>query len=152
MRLVLAVFLMMLSISPWAAERDVALKKDSVKSTLPVPKETSSAEVERKIKTVYGIDGRPINQSSQSKGFHRVGGSIKLNGTGVDTVSLNTNIQSGRQDVTFIDQTTYSGRAWSLVAGNGNTYRIIPIGGNKFEIRSSSSTDTSTINFTVEGE
>lgn len=137
----------------YAVEPVDDLPTDSLPRIAPIPNAPAEIkDIEGKVKTVYGTDGRPINQSENSKGYHRVSGSCKLKGTGVDTVSLNSSIADGRQDITFIGQSTYFGQAWSLSSANGNTYRVIPIGGNKFEIRSSSSTDTNTVNFQVEGE
>jgi hypothetical protein len=108
-------------------------------------------EVEGRIKTVYGMDGRPINQSQYAKGYHRVFGETKLV-NGIDTLTINSSTEDGLQDVTFIGQSTYHGRVWSLSESNTKSYRIIPIDGKRFIIKSSDTTDTATINFQVEGE
>jgi hypothetical protein len=109
-------------------------------------------QAEKKVKTTYGADGRPINQSQYAKGWHRVFGEMKFSGNGVDTVELNTSINNGKQDVSFVSEKTFTGRAWSLDGDNGNSYRVRPIGGNKVEIISSDSTDTNSIQYILEGE
>ena len=60
-------------------------------------------DIEGKVKTVYDINGRPVNQSQDAKGFHRVTGSVKLV-DGKATITLNTNIAEGRQDISFINK------------------------------------------------
>ena len=113
--------------------------------------EEPKEEVEGRIKTVYGIDGRPINQSQYAKGYHRVFGECKLV-NGIDTISINSSTEDGLQDVTFIGKGTYHGKVWSLNSDNTKSYRIIPLDGQRFIVRSSDTTDTNTINFQVEGE
>ncbi len=112
---------------------------------------TQTKRVKGEIKTIYTIGGRPINQSVDAKGLHRVFGSTKLT-AGVDTLILNTAIGGGLQDVSFISSSTYWGRAWSLDPANDSTYKVIPLSGNKFIVKSSGGTDTATVNFVVEGE
>lgn len=107
--------------------------------------------VKGQIKTNYDITGRPVNQAEDAKGRHRVLGSATLV-NGVDTISLNTSTQNGRQDVSFIDNSTYFGQAWIVGGNGGKTYEIRAIAGNKFVIVSSDTTDTNTVNFQVEGE
>lgn len=107
--------------------------------------------VKGQVKTRYGPDGRPVNQSEYAKGKHTVVGSCTLV-NGVDTISLNTSTQNGQQDVSFIDNSTYFGQAWIVGGNGGKTYEIRAIAGNKFVIASSDTTDTSTVNFQVEGE
>ncbi len=126
----------------------VAQTVDSTKKPLVV----NPSEIEGKTKTIYGIDGRPINQGLETKGRHPVSGEKKLAGTGVDTITINTAVDGDRNDVSFIDHNTYHGIAWSLDGSNGKTYRIVPLSGNRFEIRSSDSTDTATVKFFLEGE
>jgi|GEM_PF-6074878 len=111
----------------------------------------STKEIEGKVKTVFGIDGRPVNQGQEQKGFHRVSGETTL-AAGRDTVILNSSVADGRNDVTFIGLKTYTGRAWSLSASNTATYRLVPLAGNKFEIISTDSSDTATVQYVVEGE
>jgi hypothetical protein len=108
-------------------------------------------DVEGKVKTVYDLNGRPVNQSQDAKGLHRVSGSIKLT-SGVATVLLNTNINDGRQDISFISANTYRGNVWVADTSNANTYKIYPQSGTKFLILSSDATDTNTVNYWVEGE
>jgi len=107
--------------------------------------------IEGKVKTVFGSDGRPINQSQEAKGYHRISGEIKMV-NGRDTIELNSSANDGRNDVTFIGIKTYTGSAWSLVASNTKSYRLIPLAGNKFEIISTDSLDTATVQYMVEGE
>jgi len=108
-------------------------------------------DIEGKVKTVYDINGRPINQSQDAKGFHRVTGSVKLV-DGKATITLNTNIAEGRQDISFINKYTYWGRVSVSDTSNTNTYEVYPQSGTQFIILSSSSTDTNTVNYLVEGE
>ena len=82
--------------------------------------------VEKKVKTVYDHNGRPINQGQDRKGWHRVGGSVTLS-SGRAIVTLNTSAAEGRQDVGFISDSTYAGTAWSLDTNNGKTYKIYAV-------------------------
>ena len=107
--------------------------------------------VEARVKTHYDTTGRAVNQSSDAKGLHYVTGTVKLS-SGQVAVSLNTSISQGRQDVSFISQNTYSGTAFSLDTANTNSYRVIPVSGVKFIIKSSSGSDTATVQFRLEGE
>ena len=109
-----------------------------------------SVNVEQKTKTVYGVDGRPVNQSQYAKGFHRIHGTSTMV-NGVDTITLNTSTANGDQDVSFIGDSTYFGMARSISV-NGYTYTIVPISGKKFVVVSSDTTDTATVRFTLEGE
>jgi len=122
--------------------------KDTVSTITPT---VSEQEILGKVRTVYDVEGRPINQSQEAKGYHRVAGKATLK-NGVDTVTINTSTADGRQDMSFLGDSTYSGMAWSLDAGNGNRYWIVPIGGNKFVVMSSDTTDNATVRFQVEGE
>jgi hypothetical protein len=108
-------------------------------------------DTEGKVKTVYDITGRPVNQGQDSKGIHRITGQVELV-LGVAVVNLNTNISNGRQDVSFISENTYSGRVWVSDTSNTNTYAIYPQSGTQFIILSSSATDTNTVNYWIEGE
>jgi len=108
-------------------------------------------QVEGKIKTIYGPDGRPINQSETAKGWHQVAGTVKLS-YGWGSVTLNTSTVDQKQDVSFLDSTSYRGLAWSLDTNNTNTYTVIPRSGTRFVVRSSVRSDTATINYRVEGE
>jgi hypothetical protein len=107
--------------------------------------------IEGRLKTLYGIDGRPISQGQDAKGYHRVQGTAKLT-AGVDTIDLNTSTADGRENVGFVGQSNYHGSAWSLSSANTASYRLIPISGSRFVITSSSATDTATVQFQVEGE
>jgi hypothetical protein len=108
-------------------------------------------ETEGKVKTVYDITGRPVNQDQDAKGYHRISGTLKLV-AGLASTSLNTNINDGRQDVSFINETTYHGQAWSLDSLNTNSYTVYPMSGIVFIIKSSNGADTATVQFMVEGE
>ena len=104
------------------------------------------------LRTSYGTDGLPVNRGAVAKGFHRVVGETKLV-NGVDTVSLNTSIQNGKQDISFTDVASYSGRAWSMdLANRSKVYSILPLTGSKFVVVSSSATDTVTVKYVLEGE
>lgn len=129
-------------------ENDTVGVKQNVK---PIVTQSDIARVKGQIKTNYDINGRPVNQAQNAKGFHRVIGSTKLSG-GVDTVTLNTSMSDGRQDVSFISSGTYHGLAWSLSASNDSTYKVIPLSGTKFIIKSSGGTDTATVKYIVSGE
>lgn len=107
---------------------------------------------ETKVKTRYDISGRPVNQGQNLKGFHRVVGSCKLV-SGIYTVTLNSSTAESRQDISFTNATTYSGRAWTLnVADRSKIYSVKPISGIKFNVVSSDTADTATVQFEVEGE
>ena len=120
---------------------------DSTKKDVTVE---SAEDIEGRVKTVYGTDGRPVNQSQYAKGKHTVSG-IATMVNGVDTITVNTSTAKGGQDVSFIDNLTYDGTARAVVA-NGHTYTVIPISGKKFVVVSSDSLDTASVRFTVEGE
>ncbi len=108
-------------------------------------------DTEGKVKTVYDINGRPVNQSQDAKGLHRVSGTVKLV-AGLSTVTLNTNISNGRQDISFISESTYRGQVWVSDTSNSNIYGIYPQSGTQFIIVSSDAADTNTVNYWVEGE
>ncbi len=108
--------------------------------------------VKRQIKTRYDINGRAVNQSQDAKGHHRVVGSCTLS-SGVDTVSLNTSTADGKNDISFISSSTFSGRVWSAnLANRSKTYSIMPLSGTKFVVVSSDTSDTAAVQFVVEGE
>lgn len=145
-RLMMIPFLvMLLGAAPDSTRVD---KPDTIKTEKATVNED---EIIGKIKTVYDVGGRPVNQSVQSRGYHRVTDKAVLK-NGIDTIEINTSTADGRQNIGFIGDSTYSGRAWSLNPGNQNHYWLVPIGGNKFIIMSSDSTDNSTVRFQVEGE
>ena len=108
--------------------------------------------LKRQIKTRYDITGRVVNQRQDSKGYHRIVDSASLS-NGVDTITLNTSITNGQQDVSFLDATTFFGTAWaSSLTSRGNTYTIIPLSATQFIVVSSDTTDSATVRFQVEGE
>ena len=107
--------------------------------------------VERKIKTIYGGDGRPVNQGQDRKGWHQVTGSIKLlRGNGVYTLNISNAL--GRQDISFLSDSTYWGFSWSLDTTNTNRYWVVPLTGTTFMVKSSDGSDTATVQWKVEGE
>lgn len=108
-----------------------------------------SGDPDGKIKTVYSTSGRPVNQSEQAKGWHRVSDSVQLS-AGQTTVTLNTSTENGAYDVSFLNFGTYHGQAHS--SDTSKTYRVIPLTGSQFLIKSSDGSDTATVYFTVEGE
>ena len=108
-------------------------------------------EVEGRVKTVYGTDGRPVNQSQDAKGFHPVTGNVKL-ASGRAILSFNSSTENGKQDVSFKGATTYSGRVFTTDTTNSYTYYFYPLSGKQAMIKSSSGTDTTTVHFIVEGE
>lgn len=110
-----------------------------------------SEVVEKKIRTIYGGDGRPVNQGQDRKGWHQVTGSIiLLRGNAVYT--MNTSTALGRQDVSFLSESTYWGVAWSLDTTNTNRYWVVPLTGTTFMVKSSDGADTATVQWKVEGE
>ena len=111
----------------------------------------ASDQVEKRVKTVYDSNGRPVNQAMDAKGWHQVAGSVTL-ASGKATVALNTSTANGRQDVSFRSNKTYRGSAWSLDTSNTYTYRVYPLTGSSFLIRSSDTGDTATVYYRVEGE
>jgi hypothetical protein len=134
----------------WVISATGAEKADSGKVTV----ETKSVDEKRilgKVKTIYTVQGRPTQQRRAAKGWHQVADAVKLAG-GRAMISLNTSTIQGRQDVSFIDKTTYRGQAFSLDTLNNFIYQLIPLSGKQFLIKSSSATDTATVNFLAEGE
>lgn len=112
------------------------------------------SQLQQRLNSKYATDGSVFNEgSTQDAGFsgHGIQGICKLV-NGVDTITLNTNTTSGLANIEYKSDSTYSGVAFPLVSGTGNTYQIIPIAGNKFIIESSDNTDTATVRFSVEGE
>ena len=117
-----------------------------------VKAQTPSQVVKGEIKTVYDVTtGRPVNQSQDAKGYHWGIGTVKLV-TGRASVSINTSTADEAQDMSFISASTYRGSVWSSDTSNAFTYTVRPIDGQQFLIVSSSGTDTSTVNYFVEGE
>lgn len=141
---ILAIFVTMIIAVP------VILAVDDSVKTAEIVSPQKIQEVEGRVKTVYGIDGRPVNQSQNAKGFHQIQGSAKLV-NGVDTVDLNTSTANGGQDISFLGDSTYFGMARAVVV-NGHTYTIVPISGKRFIVVSSDTTDTATVRFKLEGE
>lgn len=108
-------------------------------------------DVERKLTTAYDIDGRPFNQSQKNPGLHTIFGTAKLS-SGVDTVTLNTSVSEGRQNISFLGDSTYSGTVLPVTSADTDRYWIVPLSGNQFIIKSSDAADTSTVRFKVEGQ
>lgn len=106
---------------------------------------------EKKVKTAYDINGRAIYASDQNKGWHRVQGSATLS-SGKATITLNTSLENGKQDISFNADSTYFGTAWALDTTSINKYRVNPLSGTQFMIISDSSNDSSTVQFVVEGQ
>jgi hypothetical protein len=119
----------------------IAAQQDSVRTL----------EIEGRVKTVYGTDGRPVNQSQDAKGFHRVTGSVKL-ASGRAILSFNSSTENGKQDVSFISASTYIGKLSVTDTTNSYTYYFYPLSGKQAMIKSSSGTDTTTVHFIVERE
>ena len=115
------------------------------------PAVPDARKITGEIKTVFGIDGRPVNQSQTSKGFHRVTGTTRLV-NGRATIRLNTRTVEGRQDVTFLSKNTFKGIITVLDTTNGKSYRVVPLSAKEAYIISTDSTDTQTVNYTLEGE
>lgn len=109
------------------------------------------AQTKGEILTTYDADGTPVNQGIERKGYHRVTGQKTLI-NGRATVHMNTSIEGGRRDVSFLSASSYRGYAWSTDTTNSNTYIVYPLTGRMAQIRSSDSTDTATINYALEGE
>lgn len=125
-------------------------KKDSVRSEVRI----SGIDEKRilgKIKTIYTMKGRPTQQRQASKGWHQVADSVKMV-AGRAKVLLNTSTAQGRQDVSFISKVTYRGMAFNLDTLSTTTYKLTPLSGTKFLIKSSSIADISLVYFLVEGE
>ena len=124
----------------------------SVGGKIAITKEVDQVKIaERKIKTNYDENGRPINQGQGQKGQHRIVGSTTLSG-GKATITVNTSTAQGRQDVGFLSSTTYRGHAWSLDTTNTNRYWIVPLSGKIFMVKSSDGADSATVQWKVEGE
>lgn len=112
---------------------------------------SADKDTERRIKTAYNSGGRPVNQSLDAKGWHRVVGSVTLS-SGRAIVTLNTSTEDGKQDVSFKNDSTYRITAWSLDTTNTNTYRGYPLSGSRFLVKSSDGGDNSVVNYSAEGE
>lgn len=112
------------------------------------------SQIQQRLNSKYASDGSVFNEgATQDAGFrgHGVQGFCKLV-NGIDTVTLNTDTSPGLANIEYKSDSTYSGVAFPLVSGTGNTYHVIPIAGNKFIVESSDNTDTATVRFSVEGE
>ncbi|GAH16042.1 unnamed protein product, partial [marine sediment metagenome] len=107
-------------------------------------------KLQGKVVTSYDINGKPIHQSQDAKGWHRQFGTATLSG-GRAIVNLNSSPIEGKQDVSFIADSTYRGVAWSLDTTNTNTYWIIPLSGIRVLVKSSDGADTATVRFLLEG-
>lgn len=116
-----------------------------------LPQQDQSRIVEQKVKTRYDVFGRPVNQSQTAKGYHPVVGTVKLV-SGAATITLNTSTTDGKQDVSFISKYTFRGHAYSLDTANTKTYRVIPVSATQAVVRSNDGSDTSTVQFVLEGE
>ncbi len=136
------------SFEPILAEKTVT---DSAKVEKAEVKKADLLTVKRQVKTRYDIFGRVVNQVQNAKGLHSITGSCKLV-AGIDTISLNTSTANNKQDISFLNQTSYSGRSWSLSASNTNRYWIVPLSSTKFIVKSSDGADTATVRFEVRGE
>jgi hypothetical protein len=117
----------------------------------PTTEVDQAKTVEGKIRTIYDINGRPINQGQDRKGWHKIAGSTKLS-SGKATLTLNTSTAQGRQDVSFLSSATFRGTAWSMDTTNTNRYWIVPLSGKTFMVKSSDGADTATVQWKVEGE
>lgn len=116
--------------------------------------EDNSEKVKKQVKTVYDINGRPINQSQNSKGIHTVKGVVTLS-SGTATITLNTSTENGKQDISFLADSTYSGSAWTLNSSDTAIYRVRPISGTQFiisVIKPSDFSSTATVRYQVQGE
>ena len=112
------------------------------------------SQIKQRLNSRYAISGAVFEEgSTQDAGFrgHDVQGECKLV-AGVDTVIVNTNTSPGFANMEYKSKDTYSGYAFPLISGSGNTYQVIPISGSKFIVESSDNTDTATVRFLVEGE
>ena len=107
-------------------------------------------KLQGEILTTYSTGGEPIYQSQDSKGWHRQLGAVKLE-DGLATINLNTSPSEGKQDVSYMADSTYRGVAWSLDSANTKTYWIIPLSATEALIKSSDNTDTATVKFLLEG-
>lgn len=108
-------------------------------------------ETEKKIRTIYDTDGRPLYSSQNNKGWHIVQGSATLS-SGKATVTLNTSTDNAKIDVSFLADSTYNGRAWSLDTLNINNYWVVPLSATRFMIISDSVSDNSLVKYSVEGQ
>jgi len=110
-----------------------------------------TGSLERGLTTAYDETGRPLFQSQDNRGWHRVIGTATMV-SGRDTVALNTSFADGRQDISYHSGSSYGGFAWSTSESNTATYRVIPLSGKSVLILSSSGSDTATVKFLIEGQ
>lgn len=113
--------------------------------------QSEKQDAKNEILTVYGSDGRPLYQSQDSKGWHRVIGSVTLS-SGEATVTLNTSTSDGRQNISFQSSTSYRGYVNTVVdADKVNIYSISQNSGTSFDVFSDDGSDNSTVYYIVEG-
>ena len=147
MRYILFLFLLLVPIA-WSADTKKAEKRSSEIKKL-------GAEIKRlkgQVQTIYEIgSGRPAQQGIFQKGLHSAQDQITLV-AGRAIVEVNTSIQEGKQDLSFVDKDSYRGWAWTTDSTDTNRYTVIPLSGTKFLIRSSDPADASTINYMVTGD
>ena len=96
------------------------------------------------------VTGLPKGQIQVTRAYHKADGTAKLV-EGRITVSLNTAIGEGKQDMSFTDADSYKVSVWPLDTTNSNTYVTQIVSGRQFFIKSSSATDTFTVAYRVEG-
>ncbi len=108
-------------------------------------------QTEKKVKTIYDIQGRPTYSMQDSKGNHVIQDSVTvINGRAL--VELNSAITDDRQDVSFKKSFTYSGTAWVTDSSDTARYWVVPLTGKYCQVRSSNTGDTIIVYFRLEGE
>lgn len=107
-------------------------------------------KLQGEILTTYSPDGEPVFQSQDAKGWHRQFGAATLD-NGRAIVNLNSSPAEGKQDVSFIADSTYRGVAWSLDTTSTNTYWVFPLSGTQILVKSSDGADKATVRFLLEG-
>ena len=120
---------------------------------VPTPEQLESriAELEDKLRTAYALDGQVFSQSQFSKGWHRAVGTATLS-NGMVKIGVNSAVSgSMRNDLSFLDSTTYRGFAWSLDTANRNTYWVYPVSAESALVISSDTLDNATVNVILEG-
>ena len=131
---------------PSVLPSDVALDKQEVISLI----QDEIRKLQGEILTTYSPDGEPVFQAQDAKGWHRQFGTTKLV-DGLATIDLNSSPSEGKQDVSYVADSTYRGAAWSLDSANTKTYWVIPLSGKQVLVKSSDNTDTATVRFFIEG-
>ena len=152
MKMILIILIMVAVAAPLEAQEVTTADLLRMIKELRAEMRQMDKQMQRSNKTVYGTNGRVVNQRQDAPGLHQIAGSVTLTG-GVDTVFVNKFVSDGRKDIRFTNSSSYRGIVTPRTTGvAAKNYKIIPIDGQRFVVQSSDNTDTATVDFSVEGE